>query len=140
MYGKMQGSGLTEIIPLICTSASGSGISASWVSSDFTLSSSYSLMTPRWLVFLFFLSFLRDHQLTMAIGCTWWGGWHPLFTDKASNIPFLTWDSSPPIFPLKTVMAEQNLWKWSSLCPYCQLFWLTHLSFLLTFVSQIIGF
>ena len=77
------------------------------------------LMTPGLLVFLFFLSFLRTHQLTMATGCTRWGGWHHLLIDKAGNILFINWDSSPLVFPLKTVMAEQNLLNWSSLCPYC---------------------
>ena len=157
---------------------SGGSVSASWVSSGFTVSSSYSLLTaaaaaaakslqscltlwdhvdgsppgspipgilqartlewvaisfsnawewkmavklltPRRLVCLFFLSCLRAHQLTMATRCTHWGRWHCLLIDKAGNILFLNWDSSPPVFPLKPVMAEQNLLNWSSLCPYC---------------------
>ena len=39
------------------------------------------------------LSFLRVHQFTVTIhvDCNCWWLWHPLFTDKAGNIPFLTW-------------------------------------------------
>ena len=39
------------------------------------------------------LSFLRVHQFTITIhvDCNCWWLWHPLFTDKAGNIPFLTW-------------------------------------------------
>lgn len=39
----------------------------------------------------YILSSLRTHQLTFGGGCSRWWPWHPLSTDKAGNIPFLTW-------------------------------------------------
>ena len=48
-----------------------------------------SLMAARWQLFFSFLGALRAHQL-MLEGCNRWWLWHPLFTDMAWNIPFLT--------------------------------------------------
>ena len=39
---------------------------------------------------LSFLSFISAHQLTFGGGYKLWWLWHPLFTDTARNIPFLT--------------------------------------------------
>ena len=84
----MQESRLTEIIPLICTSAVwGQHPDTSWVSSGLTTGRGCSLMAVRWQVFFSALSFLGS--LTLE-GCDPWWLWHPLFIDIAGNISFLT--------------------------------------------------
>ena len=59
----MHKSGLSEIISLICTSAVWGPVS--WVSSGLTVGGDYSLMAAGWQVFVSFLSFFRDHWLTL---------------------------------------------------------------------------
>ena len=72
MYGKIQESGLTEIISFIRISdilGQGSVVVffffffTSWVSLGFTMESACSLMAARLYVFFSFLSTLRAHQL-----------------------------------------------------------------------------
>ena len=60
MYGKMQKSGLTEIIPLICTSAILGWYMLS--SSVFIMGSGFSLMTTIFLV----EKYLRAQELTFG--------------------------------------------------------------------------
>ena len=90
MHGKMQESGLTKIIPLICTSAIWGQypVFSHPVSSGLFAGSGCSLMAARWQVFFSVLSFLRAHRL-MLEGCNNGRLWHPLFTDMAGNIPFI---------------------------------------------------
>ena len=97
MHGKMPGSGLTEIISLICTSAiwgqypvfshpefpQGSlwGVAAVW----WLLDGRYSF--PCWV----------PSGLTGSLsggGCNSWRLWHSLFTDMAGNILFITYHLS----------------------------------------------
>ena len=72
MYGKVQESGLTEIIPLICTSASSlepvSSIFTSWVFSGLTLGSGCNLIAARLQATFHLLSALSpdDHRWMRA--------------------------------------------------------------------------
>ena len=61
-------------------------IFSSWVSSGLTIGSGCSLMAARWQVL--FPSWVPS-GLTLE-GCNCWWLWHPLFTDMAGNIPFLS--------------------------------------------------
>ena len=62
------------------------------------------------------LSFLRVHHFTITIhvDCNCWWLWHPLFTDKAGNIPFLTWMypfcSSINLIPSHCIFKKKNNW------------------------------
>ena len=73
MYGKMQESGLIEIIPFIRISPGGEGASilclfTSWVSPEFTIGSGCSLMALGSLVLFSFLGLLRAQKFTWRAG------------------------------------------------------------------------
>ena len=71
---QMQESGLTEIIPLICTAVIWRpvcDIFKSGISSGLTLGSGYNLMGARWKVSFSLLSVLRAHGLTLE-DCNHW--------------------------------------------------------------------
>ena len=90
----MQESGLTGIIPLICTSAICGRhpvYFTSWASLGLTLGNGCHLMAARWQLFFSFLSSLRAHQLTLE-GCNCWRLWHPslLIEQKIFHFSFPT--------------------------------------------------
>lgn len=76
MYGKMQESGFTEILPSFDMHLSYLGpvacVFTSWVSSGLTMGSDCSLMATIWQVFFVFLSFLRAQWLTLEGWKCWW--------------------------------------------------------------------
>ena len=67
MYGKMQESGLPEIVPLICTSPIWGPIFCVFTSLGLNVGSGCYLMAARWQVFFSFLSSLRAHKLVALI-------------------------------------------------------------------------
>ena len=88
MYGKMQESGLTEIVPLIFTFSYLGPISCIFHILSFsglTVASGYSLLAAGGQVFFSFLSSLRAHigGLQSLMTVTF------LFTDMAGDILFL---------------------------------------------------
>ena len=79
MYGNMQECGLTEIIPLIGTSAIWSLCPAfftSWISFPQGPTVGSALISARLQVVAFLCSF-GAHQLTFHGGCNRWWLWHP---------------------------------------------------------------
>ena len=70
------------------------------------------------------LRVLRVHQFTITIhvDCNCWWLWHPLFTDKAGTIPFLTWMypfcSSLNLIPSHCIFKKNN---WIN-SPFCLLY------------------
>ena len=87
----MQESGLTDIIPVICNQPSEISILC-YILSFLRAHHRVWLQSDGYYVagILSFLSSLKAHQLTIHGGCNHWWLWHPLFTDMARNIPFLT--------------------------------------------------
>ena len=61
----------------------------SWVSSGLTFRNGCSLMADRWQVFLF-PPWVPSGLTGVKSGCNCWWLWHPLFTDMAGNILFLS--------------------------------------------------
>ena len=98
MYGKMQESGLTEIIPLICTPAIW-GQYPVFSYPEFLQGSPWEVAAVRWWLdtgTLSFLSPLRSLQLTIAGGC---------ISDDCDTLCLLTWQE---IFHFSVVMTDQQ--------------------------------
>lgn len=81
MYKKMQRSGVTEIIPLMCTSPPWSQYPV------FSQPEGLPLMTAGWQGFLF-PSWVPS-RLTLGGGWNCWWLWQPLFINMAGKIYFL---------------------------------------------------
>ena len=91
MYGKMQESGLTEIIPFICISAiwgQHPAFFTSCTSLRLTVGSGCGLTAGRWQVFFSFLSALGAQQLILELQLLMTVT--SLFTEMAGNTSFLT--------------------------------------------------
>ena len=63
--GRWENLGSLKLFPWYTAHISGGMYLISWVSSGLTIGSGCSLMAARWQVFISFLSFLRDHWLTL---------------------------------------------------------------------------
>ena len=122
--------GLTEIFPLTCTSpvwgqhpvlshpeppeGSPWGVAAVW-----------------WLLdgrhFFSSLSSLSIHQLTIHGG--WWL-WHPLFTDKAGNLPFLKFQ--------KKLLSSTTEGKWifKNTYTYCVYIWILYMDTVYQYINM----
>ena len=84
-----------------------SHVVTSWVSSGLPVGNGCSLMAARWQVF--FPSWVSSGVASSmsGSGCNCWWLWHPLFTDVAGNIPFLTYDA----IEIKGVDGSPKKWQ-----------------------------
>ena len=94
MYRKLVGSGVTEIIPLRCTSAAW-GQYPLFSHPEVPQGSLLGVATVWWLLSSrcsLFSSCIPSGltRFTLGGGCNHWWLWHLLFTDMAGNILFLT--------------------------------------------------
>ena len=97
----IQESGLTDIILMICTSATYLGpvpcVFTCCLCSGLTIGSGCRLMAAKWQAFLSFLSVLRVHGLTLE-GCHHWWLWCPCVLMWQEIFHFLVSYGANPIF------------------------------------------